>query len=64
MFSFSPSRTDFAPWVTLSGQRGAEGHAVSVVGIVVVAVAVVVDVAEVVAVVAVGRAEPPISGAA
>lgn len=51
MFSFSPSRTDFTAWVTLSDKRGAEGNAVIVVRIVIVVVAVAVDVVEVVIVV-------------
>lgn len=46
--------------VTLSNKRGAERHAITVVGVVAVAVAVVVDIAEVRAVGGVRRTQPPV----
>jgi hypothetical protein len=63
MFSFSPSSTDFAMQVTLSGKRGAERNPPAVVRIVVVVRAAGIDVVEVIAIVVVGGAEPPDRGA-
>lgn len=60
IFSFSPIRTDFAIKVTLSGRRGAEGHAVRVVGVIVVVRTTAVDVTEVVSVVSIPK--PPVVG--
>ena len=57
MRSFSPLRTDFAAWVTLSGKRGAQRHAVVVVRIIVVVIAIIVDAIEVIVIV--GRPQPP-----
>lgn len=46
--SFSPiARISSYTWITLSGKRGAEDHAISVARVVVVAVAVVVHITEI-----------------
>jgi len=66
MLSFSPSQPDFTTGVTLSAKkkpntgRGAERHAIRVVGVVVVRVAVVVHIHEVGAVGCIRRTQPPV----
>ena len=59
MRSFSPPKSDFTAWVTLSARRGAEDHAARIVSVVVVVVTIGVDVVDVVIVVVVGRPQPP-----